>query len=81
MSAGGCTCGSCTWCKPIGYRHVDIHRKAVECDAMLANLTATQARCTELLEENRDLNARLAKHQALILDLLSWFSSTLKNFK
>lgn len=29
-------------------------------DLMLANLTATQARCTELLEENRRLKAALS---------------------
>lgn len=50
-------------------------------EAILANLTTTQARCTELLLENRELKAKLVKHQGLTLDLLSWFSSTLENFK
>lgn len=30
-----------------------------ERDVMLANLTSTQARCTELLEENRKLRAEV----------------------
>lgn len=43
-------------------------------DLMLANLTATQARCTELLEENRELRAELqeaTRHMARVFELMS----------
>lgn len=43
-------------------------------DLMLANLTATQARCTELKEENRELRAELqeaTRHMARVFELMS----------
>lgn len=88
-----CNCGTCTWCKevlPKVLEHGDVwtqirpwHLARVEREKerLAAQVTELQARGTELLLENRELKAKLAKHRALTLDLLSWFSSTLETLK
>lgn len=47
---------------------VRLHAAVAECGELLDNLTATQQRCTELLEEKRRLHADLAEAQRQISD-------------